>query len=300
MSRFSNSVIGPHSRHLMKDSSPYATLMLDISMGLCQEDVSSLKLALQVDKYVKRMHLCKLKNGSEILSHMYDIGLISETDTQFLENLLIHICRKDLVKKIERYHAKRSNVADDKKSTHHLPDTTSSENTVPKQVYEAYDSDTNVSSSTGIACKSPVKNMLPMKPVENRPKGGGTDMTDFTALKTPANQYYHSPQSVQNSAFSLLGARSVPDGHSFSTVYNSKEPDMTHGLPVVDCLCNLSDLSNSSASSQSDIEMKNSQRCSGSQDSQMSISDDEKLGYSQDKALFTDGDSSLSNMQLSQ
>ena len=368
MSRFGNTLIGPHSRHRMKSSSPYATLLLDVGMGLCEDDVSSLKLALQVDKFVKRMDLNKLKNGHEILSHMYGIGLISETDTQFLENLLIHICRKDLVKRIEHYHSKRLNATDVQKSSsaHPLPDTTSSENTVPKQVFEAYDSDTNVSSSTGTSCKSLVKNLMPMKSVENtpkvggvdvtdltalktvipvnqyypspaqsiqnshfapfgaspvlssavmpcegpvktsmplksenRPKGGGDSVADFTALKTPVSQYYQSPQSVPNSPFAHLGTRSAPEGVSISNVFTSTGPNSTRS-PTSNRAHNVSELSNSSASSQEDIEMKNSQRCSGSQDSQMSISDDEKLGYYHDKALFTDGDSSLSNMQLSQ
>ena len=371
MSRFGNTLIGPHSRHRMKSSSPYATLLLDIGMGLCEEDVSGLKLGLQADKFVKRMDLNKLKNGHEILSHMYGIGLISETDTQFLENLLIHICRKDLVKRIEHYHSKRLNVTDIQKSSsaHPLPDTTSSENTVPKQVFEAYDSDTNVSSSTGTSCKSPVKNLMPVKSVENKPKGGvdvdftalktpvipvnqyymyqspqsvpnshfaplgaspvlssavmpcespvktlmplkssenrpkrgdSVHVADFnTALKTPVSQYYQPPQSVLNSVspFAHLGTRSAPDGGSISNVFTST---VTTQSPTSNRAHNVSELSNSSASSQEDIEMKNSQRCSGSQDSQMSISDDEKLGYYQDKALFTDGDSSLSNMQLSQ
>ena len=364
MSQFNSSLIGRYSRYRMKSSSPFATLLMDVGLNLCEDDVSSLRLGLTVDKFAKGVHLKQLKNGSEILLHMYNIGLISETDTQFLENLLIRIGRKDLVRRIDHYHAKRlgnHNATDGQKSRacHTLPDTTS-ENTVPKQVFEAYDNDAIVSSSTGTSCKcpmksventcspeggmdltdftalktpvmpvnqyykspqsvhespfaildaspamssppsskrksnkSPVKGVMQVKSMADNSKGGGGDVTEFTALKTPIPQYnYQSPESVPNSPFAHLGVRSAPDGLSipvFNSTVQNNMPSDPNAAPSA------SELSNSSSSSQEDVEMKNSQRCNGSQESQMSISDDEKIGL-----LMTDGDSSLSNMQLSQ
>ena len=101
MSRFN--VLGPYSRHKMKRTSPFTSLLLEISLGLLEEDVSNLKLALQVDKFVKKIHLKKLKNGGEVLSHMHEENIITATDTEFLENVLMQIGRQDLVKKIEKY-----------------------------------------------------------------------------------------------------------------------------------------------------------------------------------------------------
>ena len=77
----------------MTTTSPYATLLLHISQGLCQNDISHLKLALQVDKCARRTRIEKMKNGSEILRVMDDAKLISAKDTRCLEHLLMRIGR---------------------------------------------------------------------------------------------------------------------------------------------------------------------------------------------------------------
>lgn len=307
MSRFN--VLGPYSRHKMKRTSPFTSLLLEISLGLLEEDVSNLKLALQVDKFVKKIHLKKLKNGGEVLSHMHEENIITATDTEFLENVLMQIGRQDLVKKIEKYHAKRAAAAcisDDTKLS-----LSESENTVPKQLL-------NTNSNTPQMLDGNSKLLKPEKRSSN-PKSltdPKTTMQQYTALKDPVsapNQQmnvlgtgnthckeiyfgsevlpsnnYSSDQDLNQYGVGALPSsvfdatcRSSADGQSFSGVFQCRGPP---------------DTSDSPNSSQSDVDMKAAEWCS--QASQMSVSDDEKLGF-QDKAWAVDGDSSNS-MQFSQ
>lgn len=336
MSRFSGSLIGPHSRHQMKHASPYATLLLDVSLGLCQEDIAHLKMVLQVDNYAKKIDLEKLRHGSEILSFMDNRKLISRTDIRLLENLLAYIGRQDLVKKIDRYH-ERLNLSDDRKYHGHDQVDNSAiepENTQPKQVFELYSGDTQ--SSTGLAGKLQTSSGLsvlqktPLKSVENQVTATSRSASrlQFTALKNIESHQHldfqpsigvgksvHKdktfdselhPPTPANQYYDIChtsvnpaqpGYRFGPDGQSVPREFNCQEPGHFHRAPVEDGPPKTTD-TGLTANYSDDIEMRNSQRCS--QDSQMSVSDDEKLGYYQEKALFFDGDSSSSNMQFSQ
>ena len=261
MSAFSSkSGIGVYSRHKMKKFSPYSTLLLDISQGLLEEDISAIKLVLKVDKQVKRKQLEKMKNGAELLSCMYDEDLISSADTMYLESLLHKIGRRDLCTKIEKYHMKRNvQLSDDSKASIKINNLQG--NTTPKQLYNPYMNQSSIPVYTNLK--------VPQQPAS----------TCYKELHVGVE----SGQPIQYSS-----TRSSPDGLS-ANVKNCpgalalRELDQD-GLHALD----------SNISLQSDIEM--SQR--SSQSSQMSISDDEKLNYSQEKTSF-DG-ILAGRMQLSQ
>ncbi|XP_060591037.1 uncharacterized protein LOC132746010 [Ruditapes philippinarum] len=109
--------IGPAAKHSLRKTSPYAILLLEISSGLTSEDLASLKLAIQADKLAPRREVCHLKHGADVIALFDKRSLISRTCTDFLENLLIKIGRKDLQKKIIKYHEHRiKDVSDDKEN----------------------------------------------------------------------------------------------------------------------------------------------------------------------------------------
>ena len=262
MSAFSSkSGIGVFSQHKMKKVSPYATLLLDISQGLREEEISEIKLVLNVDKKVRRRQLEKMRNGAEVLSCMYDEDLISSSDTHYLESLLHKFGRKDLCTKIEKYHMKRNaQLSDDSKASIKINNLQG--NTTPKQLYNPYMNQSNLPVYTSLK--------VPQQPAS----------TCYKELHVGVE----SGQPIQYSS-----TRSSPDGLSANIQYCPsalafrREIDQD-GLHALD----------SNISLQSDIEM--SQK--SSQSSQMSISDDEKLNYSQEKTSF---DGILAGrMQLSQ
>ena len=261
MSAFSSkSGIGVFSRHKMKKVSPYATLLLDISQGLLEEEISAIKLVLNVDKKVRRRQLEKMRNGAEVLSCMYDEDLISSTDTKYLERLLLKFGRKDLCTKIEKYHMKRNaQLSDDSKASIKINNLHG--NTTPKQLYNPYMNQSNLPVYTSLK--------VPQQPAS----------TCYKELHFGVE----SGQPIQYSS-----TRSSPDGLS-ANVKNCPGALALRGLDQ-DGLHAL----DSNISLQSDIEM--SQK--SSQSSQMSISDDEKLNYSQEKTSF-DG-ILAGRMQLSQ
>ncbi|KAL4237021.1 hypothetical protein ACF0H5_005405 [Mactra antiquata] len=90
-----------------KDLSPFASLLLELSLALTEDEVSKLKLAISVDKvWNSKRQISSLKYSADVLNHLHDIAFISSTDTVFLEQLLVKIHRKDLEKKIRQYHEK--------------------------------------------------------------------------------------------------------------------------------------------------------------------------------------------------
>ena len=293
----SASIIGQFSRHRMKKTSPYATLLLDISQGLCQDDISQLKLLLQVDKCVRRIRIEKMKNGAEVLRAMDDVNLISANDTQFLEHLLIKIGRNDLYKKIEKYHMKRGLSDDSKAGLMNCSNgVVAHENTTPKQLMVSHRYDCH----TGARLCQPGKN--PMKSIENNSAQLKIEINDaklhYTSLKIPnqsqntldntgckelhfSNTLSQLTLSDQNTYSGHLRGmplqvmshnRSCPDGQSVQEDHCCQGPRSCFTGLAQDGLG--SSDNSSSNSSQSDVEML-SQKCS--QSSQMSISDDEKL-----------------------
>ncbi|XP_045160014.1 uncharacterized protein LOC123525213 [Mercenaria mercenaria] len=121
MSKFK--LIGPSGRCCLRKTSPYATLLLDISSGLTGEDISNFKLVIQADKRATRRQMYQLKHGADVLAFLDDRKMITNTCTDFLQHLLIKIGRKDLERRVQKYN-------DDRRKTHY-----DEENTVRKQVF---------------------------------------------------------------------------------------------------------------------------------------------------------------------
>lgn len=99
--------IGPAARHCMKKTSPYTTLLIDITNSMTDEDVSKFKLAIQTEKLASKRQLCHMKHAAHVIAHLENVKYISKTCTQFLEDLLIKIGRKDILKLIYKYHEER-------------------------------------------------------------------------------------------------------------------------------------------------------------------------------------------------
>ena len=106
-------LIGPAGRHSLKKTSPYTCMLLDVSLGLTTEDVATFKLVIQADKLAGRRQVCQMLYAADILSFMDSRRMITSTSTEFLQDILIKIGRKDLERQVRKYHedrAKRNRV----------------------------------------------------------------------------------------------------------------------------------------------------------------------------------------------
>ncbi|KAL3867902.1 hypothetical protein ACJMK2_040746 [Sinanodonta woodiana] len=91
--------------------SSFSRMLLKIAHGLCEDEVSQLKLVLLVDNHVTIHGMVELKNGAEVMMYLYSRKLISKTEASFLIELLKQINRVDLATLVENHFKEDLNVA---------------------------------------------------------------------------------------------------------------------------------------------------------------------------------------------
>ncbi|WAR23809.1 hypothetical protein MAR_037478 [Mya arenaria] len=106
MSNFTRS--GPCFRAKLRKIRPFTALLLDVSQMLEDSELSHLKLAILTDGLVTKKVLSGIKHTSDLIRHLKELDIVNEQDTEYLENVLLKIGRRDVIKTIEKYHRKRT------------------------------------------------------------------------------------------------------------------------------------------------------------------------------------------------
>lgn len=103
--RHSCHCIGKSARVMLRKSSPFATLLLDLSLAITEEEFSNLKLAVSVDRQniASKKDLRAVKFTADLFRLLEERGIISKTNLDYLKFLVRKLGRKDLVVCIEKY-----------------------------------------------------------------------------------------------------------------------------------------------------------------------------------------------------
>lgn len=98
--------IGRSARVMLRKSSPFATLLFDLSLEITKEEFASLKLAVSVDRQniASKKDLRAVNYTADLFRLLEERGIISKTNLDYLTCLLLKLGRKDLVIRIEKYH----------------------------------------------------------------------------------------------------------------------------------------------------------------------------------------------------
>lgn len=245
--------LGRHSRHELRKTSPYATLLLDLSLSLTADDVANIKLALQCDKITSKREMCHIKCAGDVIRHIEEKGLISRSDTWYLQHLLVQLKRMDLDLMIQEYHTKR--LKQDQCAALHSPQSHGpSESTFPKLVH---------SSQTCRTVPKPLKEKL-------------TDIHDASKFtRVHDRDLIHYTQSKQ-----LLNVMYMGDQRNPKQLSQSNHSR----LESVDCLALQNSLSPRTCTENTMTWISDNRNDPSSQDmsvdgSQKSLSDEEKISF---------------------
>lgn len=83
--------------------SKFARFLLKISLQLTPEDLSNIKLLLEVDKILKRRELDTIHNPADLFRLLYSREIIQEQSLGLLTEILGLIDRQDCVKLIQKF-----------------------------------------------------------------------------------------------------------------------------------------------------------------------------------------------------
>lgn len=90
--------------------SKFARLLLKISLHLTPEDLSNIRLVLEVDGVLKRKTLDSLVNTADLFRLLYSRKIVQEDNLNLLMEILKQINRYDCVKLIQEFTESRQGV----------------------------------------------------------------------------------------------------------------------------------------------------------------------------------------------
>lgn len=102
--------IGLSGYSILKEKSPYATLLLDLSQSLSEVEFSNMKLFIFVDRnnIAHKKFIRETKYPADLFLLLDDRMIISKDNLDYLCKLFMEIGRKDLLERIMKYFQKKS------------------------------------------------------------------------------------------------------------------------------------------------------------------------------------------------
>lgn len=86
---------------------PLAQLLLEIAHHLSENELSEMKLLLEVSGHIRQREGDSLRNPADLLKFMFHKRLVCDENLALITETLGHIHRLDCVKKIQKYEEKR-------------------------------------------------------------------------------------------------------------------------------------------------------------------------------------------------